>query len=170
MLRSIGHRHVSVLDGGLPAWTATGRPLTAEVPRPTTTSYPVPSTWTGTVDADQVATLVADGVTVIDARAADRFRGDTEPVDPRAGHVPGAVNLPFAGNLREDGTFRSPVELAERYARVGAAPVAYCGSGVSACHDLLALAVAGVDGARLYPGSWSEWSADPSRPVETEPT
>jgi thiosulfate/3-mercaptopyruvate sulfurtransferase len=170
MLCSIGHRHVAVLDGGLPAWTATGRRLATEVPHPATASYPVPPTWTGTVDADQVAALVADGVTVIDARARDRYRGDTEPIDPRAGHVPGAVNLPFAGNLREDGTFRSAAELAERYGDVGTAPVAYCGSGVSACHDLLALAVAGIDGARLYPGSWSEWSADSTRPIATGTT
>jgi thiosulfate/3-mercaptopyruvate sulfurtransferase len=167
MLRSIGHVAVSVLDGGVPAWLAAGHRLTPDVPTVAPVEHPATGDWTGVVDADALAHLIAGGTTVIDARAADRYRGDTEPVDPRAGHVPGAINLPFAGNLAPDGTFRAPAELAERYAAVGTSPVAYCGSGVSACHDLLAMAVAGIPEARLYPGSWSEWSSDPTRPVAT---
>jgi thiosulfate/3-mercaptopyruvate sulfurtransferase len=167
MLRSIDHVAASVLDGGLAAWVASGATLTTQIPDVTPTSYPIAKEWTGTVDAEEISRLIADGTTVIDARAADRYRGDTEPVDPRAGHIPGAVNLPFAGNLGSNATFRSAAELAARFAGVGTAPVAYCGSGVSACHNLLAMAVAGIDTGRLYPGSWSEWSADAARPIAT---
>jgi thiosulfate/3-mercaptopyruvate sulfurtransferase len=108
---------------------------------------------------------------VIDARAGERYRGETEPIDPRAGHIPGAVNLPFAGNLTGDAipVFRPADELHARFAAVGAdrnLPVVYCGSGVTSCHDLLALHAAGLRG-RLYAGSWSEWSADPSLPIAT---
>ena len=113
------------------------------------------------VDADRVSAEAASGDVVIDARAAERYRGDTEPIDRRAGHIPGAINLPFEGNLAA-GRFRSADELAARFAEVGDAPIVYCGSGVSACHNLLAMESIGVR-ARLYPGSWSQWSADPSR-------
>ncbi|MEM8618214.1 MAG: sulfurtransferase [Actinomycetota bacterium] len=117
------------------------------------------------VDADRVAAEAKSGGVVIDARAPDRFRGETEPIDRRAGHIPGAINLPFADNLL-DGRFRPAETLAARFADVGTDPIVYCGSGVSACHDLLAMESAGVRG-RLYPGSWSQWSADPSRDVAT---
>lgn len=165
MLRSIGHRRVAVLDGGLAAWTAAGHPLTTDVthrepvaPRPVTG-------WTGIVDADTVARAVTEGVAVVDARAPERFRGEHEPIDPRAGHVPGAVNRFHAEQLGTDGRHRSRDELVARFAGLGDAPIVYCGSGVTACHVLLAMAVAGIDEARLYPGSWSEWSNDPDRPA-----
>ena len=107
---------------------------------------------------------------VLDARAAERYRGETEPIDPRAGHIPGAHSAPWSGNLLPDGRFRSASELRERYAGLGATDrpvVAYCGSGLNATHDLLALELAGIGGARLYAGSWSDWSSDPTRPVAT---
>lgn len=167
MLRSIGHSMVSVLDGGIQAWTAAGHPLDTDVPDRATTTYPVAPAWTGVVDADDVAQGVALGVTLIDARAPERFRGEHEPIDPRAGHIPGAINRFHGENLGPDGRHRPLPELAERFAGVGSAPVVYCGSGVSACHDLLALSLVGLAGARLYPGSWSEWSSDPDRPVAT---
>ncbi len=165
MLRSLGHP-AALLDGGLAAWTgdlATG---------------PAPETMPGDfaarpwpterfVSADDVADHIAAGGTVIDARAPERFRGETEPIDARAGHIPGAVNLPFAANLHEDGRILGVEALRERYAEAGADPIVYCGSGVSACHDLLAMELAGIDDARLYVGSWSAWSADPDRPVAT---
>ncbi|HEX7196929.1 MAG TPA: rhodanese-like domain-containing protein, partial [Candidatus Limnocylindria bacterium] len=107
---------------------------------------------------------------LLDARAGERYRGETEPIDPRAGHIPGALSVPFARNLGPDGRFLAPAELRARYAALGAADapvVAYCGSGLSATHDLLALELAGFGGGRLYEGSWSDWSSDPSRPAAT---
>jgi thiosulfate/3-mercaptopyruvate sulfurtransferase len=167
MLRSIGHQRAAVLDGGFAAWVATGHPVSTEVPRRTPGDYPPATTWQGVVAADDIERLVAGGTTVVDARAAERFRGDVEPIDPRPGHIPGAINLPHADNLAPDGRHRAPGELAERFASVGPAPVVYCGSGVTACHDLLAMELAGITDARLYPGSWSEWCSDPERPVAT---
>jgi thiosulfate/3-mercaptopyruvate sulfurtransferase len=167
MLRSIGHSTVSVLDGGIPAWTAAGHPLSADVPDRTPTTYPAAPEWTGVVGADDVAQALDFGATVIDARAPERYRGETEPLDPRAGHIPGAINRFHADNLGPDGHHRPLPELAERFAGIGSAPIVYCGSGVTACHDLLALSLVGLTGARLYPGSWSEWSSDPDRPVAT---
>lgn len=167
MLRSIGHSTVSVLDGGIQAWTAAGHPLATEEPDRPATDYPAAPEWTGIVDADDVAQGAQFGVTVIDARAPERFRGETEPIDARAGHIPGAINRFHADNLRPDGLHRPLPELVERFAGIGSAPIVYCGSGVTACHDLLALSLVGLSGARLYPGSWSEWSSDPDRPVAT---
>jgi thiosulfate/3-mercaptopyruvate sulfurtransferase len=167
MLRAIGHSQVSVLDGGIDAWLAAGHPLSTDVPSPTPTDYPPVDDWSGTVDADAVAQSAAFGGTVIDARAADRFRGDHEPIDSRAGHIPGAINIFHGGNLGDGGLHRPIAELAERFAGVGEAPIVYCGSGVTACHDLLALSLVGVNQARLYPGSWSEWSSDPHREIAT---
>jgi thiosulfate/3-mercaptopyruvate sulfurtransferase len=166
MLRSIGHARVVVLDGGYSAWIAAGQPVTADVPAIDSRSYPPVGAWTGTVTADDVAESVAAGGTVIDARAAERYRGETEPIDPRAGHIPGARNLPHLDNLAADGTHRSPTELTDRFDNVGDEPIVYCGSGVTACHDLLAMEIAGVTGGRLYPGSWSEWSSAAERPVD----
>ncbi len=107
---------------------------------------------------------------VLDARAPERYKGEVEPVDPRAGHIPGAINAPTAGNLDEKGRFKSPEALRSAYRDLGvdpgSTPVVYCGSGVTACHDLLALELAGLGAGRLYPGSWSQWSADPARPIE----
>ncbi len=162
-----GHPDVRVLDGGLGAWREEGGALHAGRVAPEPGDF-VCSAGAGrpVVDADRVPDV---GV-LIDARAAERYRGESEPVDPVAGHVPGAVNVPTSLNLRADGRFRSPEELRTLYAAVGAVPgadvAAYCGSGVTATHDLLALEVAGVRAA-LYPGSWSGWITDPTRPVAT---
>jgi thiosulfate/3-mercaptopyruvate sulfurtransferase len=167
MLRSIGHGRVAVLDGGLPAWVDEGRELTDEVTvRPPVTYPPVPG-WTGTVEADDVAQGVALGATLIDARAPERYRGDQEPIDARAGHIPGAINRFHGDNVGSDGRHLPLPELVARFEGVGERPIVYCGSGVTACHDLLAMSLVGITGARLYPGSWSEWSSDPGRPIET---
>ena len=166
VLRAHGHDAVAVLDGGITKWMAEGRPLEAgpvSVPAARFDARLRP----GFV-VDKAAMLARGDALVFDARAGERYRGETEPIDPRAGHVPGAVSMPFSGNLA-DGVFRPPAELRARFAAAGAAerePVVYCGSGVTACHDLLALELAGLKG-RLYAGSWSEWSSDPSLPVAT---
>jgi thiosulfate/3-mercaptopyruvate sulfurtransferase len=172
LLRWGGMSQVTILDGGLAAWTAVGGELeTGEV-------VPAPGevTLTGggmpvlTVD-DAAALAEGDGV-LLDARAGERFRGDVEPVDARAGHVPGAVSAPTAENLDADGRFRTAAVLSERFAALGAGPGTtvgvYCGSGVTAAHEVAALAQAGIEAA-LWPGSWSQWSADPARPVATGP-
>jgi thiosulfate/3-mercaptopyruvate sulfurtransferase len=129
--------------------------------------YPPAERWTGIADADAVAEGVALGATVIDSRAGERFRGEVEPIDSRAGHIPGAINRFHGDNLTEAGTHLPLGELAERFAGIGESPIVYCGSGVTACHNLLALSLVGVARARLYPGSWSDWSSDPDRPVAT---
>ncbi|RYB91871.1 sulfurtransferase [Nocardioides oleivorans] len=166
LLRHHGHPDVRVLDGGWTAWLEDGHA--------TETGESAPEAGGFTVSAEKRTTLVdaADVLDVdvlIDARAPERFRGDTEPVDPVAGHIPGAVNVPTTDNLDARGRFRSADELRATYGRVGAdtagSVAAYCGSGVTAAHDLLALRVAGIDAA-LYPGSWSGWITDPDRPVE----
>ena len=170
LLRAYGHDAVAVLDGGIAKWTAEGRPLEAGP----LASAPAPAVFAARPREGWVLDKAEMGRRpglVLDARAAERYRGETEPVDPRAGHIPGARNAPFAGNLTSGPVpvFRPPAELRARYADLGAdreVPVVYCGSGVTACHDLLALELAGL-GGRLYPGSWSEWSADPSLPVAT---
>jgi thiosulfate/3-mercaptopyruvate sulfurtransferase len=170
VLRAHGHDEVAVLDGGLAKWTAEGRPLSTEAPRV------LPVGFSGRLRPGFVidkAGLVATyrGRLVLDARAAERYRGEAEPIDPRAGHVPGAKSAPWTGNLTADPVpvFLPPEALRRRYEGLGAGvvePVAYCGSGVNACHDLLALHLAGLRGS-LYAGSWSEWSSDPSLPLAT---
>lgn len=175
LLRMLGHEKVAVLDGGWARWTALGLPVSSA---PATSSAQFRSQY----DAKQLAfdtsrllgsAAVEDhlqaGGTLVDARAPTRFRGDEEPLDRVAGHVPGAINRHYALNLI-DGRFKSPMQLADEYrALLGErAPdrvVLMCGSGVTACHNLLALAHAGLPGSRLYPGSWSEWCRDPARPV-----
>jgi thiosulfate/3-mercaptopyruvate sulfurtransferase len=170
MLRSLGHDAAAVLDGGFAVWTREGRPVTTDTPAfpaATFAARPVATT----VDAPAVAaSLATRSLLLVDARARERFRGDTEPFDPVAGHIPGAVNRPFPDNLGADGRFKPATTLAAEFTALtaGRAPgdvVHYCGSGVSACHSLLAMAHAGMEGARLYPGSWSEWCADPRRPT-----
>lgn len=170
LARWLGHDAVAVLDGGFPAWVHAGHPVTADVPTPEPARFEPALRPELAVDAARVDALRTDPARrLFDARAPERYRGDVEPIDPVAGHIPGARCLPFSENLR-DGRFRSAAELAERYrAALGDVPaseaVVYCGSGVTACHAVLAAAHAGLDGLRLYPGSWSEWITDPSRPV-----
>ena len=170
MLRWLGHDTVAVLDGGYAKWVAEGRATTGEAPTPRGATF-VPRAGAGTVDADDLlADLGRGSLLVVDARAPERYRGDVEPLDPVAGHIPGAVNHPVARNLQPDGTFRPAAELRAGFAallgtRPASVVVHQCGSGVTACHNALAMEVAGLPGARLYPGSWSEWCADPARPV-----
>jgi len=172
MLRWVGHGAVAVLDGGLPAWQAAGHALSTAVPAPRARgTIALREALVATVDVDTVlANVESGGRTVVDARAPDRFRGENETIDPVGGHIPGAKNRFFKDNLQADGRFKAPDQLkAELTAAVGnpAQAIMQCGSGVTACHNLLALEVAGMPGALLYPGSWSEWSADPARPVAT---
>jgi thiosulfate/3-mercaptopyruvate sulfurtransferase len=167
MLRSIGHGQVAVLDGGYQAWVAAGHAVTAEPPVVQPVTYPPAVEWTGIVAADDLAESAVLGATVIDSRAGERYRGEVEPIDARAGHIPGAINRFHGDNLGPGGTHRSLAEIAERFAGVGERPIVYCGSGVTACHNLLAMSLVGINQARLYPGSWSEWSGDPDRPIAT---
>ncbi len=164
LLRYFGHPNVRVLDGGWAAWKRAGGEVAIESREPIAGTFTAIPGGMPVVEAGEVRRA---GV-LIDARAPERFRGDVEPVDPVAGHIPGAVNVPTTSNLDADGKFRTGGELAAEYAKVGAtsgADVAvYCGSGVTAAHDVLALEIAGVR-AKLYPGSWSEWITDPSRPI-----
>ena len=170
LLRMLGHEKVAVLDGGWKRWTSLGLPASS-LPRESAGQY-YSATFDGArlLDADAVeAHLAADGV-LIDARAAARFRGEEEPLDRVAGHVPGAVNRPYAQNMGADGRFKTAMQLADEYRALlaGRDPsevVAMCGSGVTACHNLLAMERAGLRGARLFPGSWSGWISDTSRPV-----
>ncbi|HZB49317.1 MAG TPA: sulfurtransferase [Mycobacteriales bacterium] len=171
LLRWAGHRDVRVLDGGFAAWTAAGLPTTTEVPAPAPGDIVVRPGGMPVLDAAGAAATAARGV-LLDARAAERFRGEVEPVDPVAGHIPGARSAPLAGNVGPDGRFRPPAELRRRFAELGVTgdtPVGtYCGSGVTAAQQVLALELAGVPAA-LYAGSWSEWITDPARPVATGP-
>jgi len=170
-LRYYGHPQVRVLDGGYRAWSAAGLPISVAPASPGHGDFTAVPGGMPVLDADGAAALARAGV-LLDARAPERYRGETEPVDPVAGHIPGARNAPTAANLGRRGRFRPRADLAARYAELGAdggRPVGvYCGSGVTACADVLALAVAGVDAA-LYPGSWSGWLADPDHPVATGP-
>jgi thiosulfate/3-mercaptopyruvate sulfurtransferase len=171
MLRWLGHDRVQVLDGGLAAWIEAGGELDDTIPTPVPGSFVPRPRPEMVVDRDWLRARLEDpSVTVVDARAPERYRGDVEPLDPRAGHVPGAINLPYAGNLA-GGRFRPVDELAARYAPLAAAGtvVVYCGSGVSAAHDLMALEAVGVRGARLYPGSWSDWVSYEDAPIAVGP-
>ncbi|WP_077801143.1 sulfurtransferase [Streptomyces sp. JHA26] len=164
LLRWTGHPDVRVLDGGLRAWR---EPLSVDVPVPDEGDFaPAPGA-VGLLDADGAAALARSGV-LLDARAGERYRGEVEPIDPVGGHIPGAVSAPTTENVLEDGRFRPAEELRARFKTLGATDGGevgvYCGSGVSAAHEVLALAVAGIPAA-LYVGSWSEWSSDPERPV-----
>lgn len=172
MLRWLGHDRVAVLDGGWDAWVSAGHPVTREVPKPQSLQFtarlrPL------SVDAHFVLDhLGKPDMVVLDARSNDRYHGRNETIDPVAGHIPGALNRFFKDNLDTQGRFKHAAALREEFMRVlGGAPidqvVHQCGSGVSACHNLLAMEIAGLTGSKLYPGSWSEWIADRSRPVAT---
>ncbi len=171
MLRWVGHRSVAVLDGGLPAWQAAGGALTTDVIVRPRGSITLQQPLVATVSANDVlANLGRHERLVIDARANDRFRGENETIDPVAGHIPGAKNRWFKDNLLADGRFKPAESLRTEFSAMIDSPqttIAQCGSGISACHNLLAMEIAGLSGAALYPGSWSEWSSDPSRPVAT---
>jgi len=186
-LRYFGHDQVRVLDGGLRAWAAAGQPVTTEEPGAAAGDFTAVPGNLPVLDAAGAAALARSGV-LLDARAGGRYRGETEPVDPVAGHIPGALSAPTAGNVGADGRFLPPADLRRRFAGLGvpagpdpgppdaagtrplAAPAAgaYCGSGVIAAHEVLALALVGVPAA-LYVGSWSGWTADPARPVASGP-
>lgn len=171
MLRWAGHEAVAVLDGGIGAWSALGFPLSTQAAHPPRGNVVPRAPLTRTVAADDLlANLAQPVLTVIDARAPDRYRGENETLDPVGGHIPGAKNRFFKDNLGSDGYFKAPDQLAKEFAALLLQPeaaVMQCGSGVTACHNLLAMEVAGLRGAALYPGSWSEWCADRSRPVAT---
>ncbi|QCO68005.1 sulfurtransferase [Luteimonas yindakuii] len=171
LLRAVGFTRVAVLDGGWARWQARGLPVTDAVPSPGVVEFPALSWLSLPLGADGVKAALASGGLLLDARAAERFHGRVEPIDRVAGHVPGAVNRPYADNLR-DGRFKPATELRSEFLGLlhGSDPaeiVAMCGSGVTACHHLLAMAHAGLEGARLYGGSWSGWIENPSRPVAT---
>ena len=173
MLRWLGHDRVALLDGGFPLWEKEGRPVTKEVPAPRKGSF-APRAHPGwTVDAPFVERFREDAsVKLLDARAEARFAGLQEPIDPVAGHIPGAVNHFWQKNLSPDGRFKPAAQLRRDYDALlaGMAPgqtVHMCGSGVTACHNIFAMELAGLPGARLYPGSWSEWCSDPGRPMST---
>lgn len=178
LLRWAGHPDVRVLDGGLAAWSAYREsegerrfPLSTLTPDPREGDFTPSPGGMPMLDADEAGSLARYGL-LLDARAAERYRGEVEPIDPVGGHIPGAVSAPTTENVTDAGTLRSREALAERFDALGARPDTevgvYCGSGVSAAHEVLALTVAGIDAA-LYVGSWSEWSADGARPVATGP-
>ena len=171
LLRWLGHDNVAVLDGGFDQWRAEGRPTRSGAERRAARHFVGAPRLEMVVTAEEVADLVQQSDwLVVDARAPERYRGDVEPLDKAAGHIPGTRNHFFKKNLDERGTLLAPADLREAFGVLaGVAPdhvVCYCGSGVSACHNLLALEHAGLRGAKLYPGSWSEWSSDPARPIE----
>jgi thiosulfate/3-mercaptopyruvate sulfurtransferase len=172
MLRAVGHERVQVLDGGYAAWLAAGYASDTAVPQTAPGTVPARE-FAGVLSSDEViAGLAAHRITLVDARGADRFAGRNETIDPVAGHVPGAVNHPFTGNLGPALQFLEAPVLRQRWAHVLDRPqlapvVAMCGSGITGCHNLLALELAGYRGARLYAGSFSEWITDPARPVAT---
>lgn len=171
LMRHLGLRRVAVMDGGFKAWRDEGRPLSREEPECRPTGFTPEALADDVVAASEFERPPASRrYLLMDARAAERYRGETEPIDPVAGHVPGAVNRPFSDNLDENGRFRDPEALRRDFQQLlgGCAPgeVAHmCGSGVTACHNLLAMEHAGLQGSKLYVGSWSEWITDPTRPV-----
>jgi thiosulfate/3-mercaptopyruvate sulfurtransferase len=171
MLRWVGHDEVAVLDGGFAAWVAEGRPVETDTAPPQSARFVAhPRPQRVIQDAPGLMEALARGETLVDVRGAERFEGKVEPLDAVAGHVPGAVNLPYLENIGANGRFRPAGELAQLWreragAEAGRAPICMCGSGVTACQGLLALEAAGVTGGRLYAGSWSEWIRDPARPV-----
>lgn len=173
LLRWAGHDAVAVLDGGWDAWRKASHPVTDQMPAIKAARFTMRRRSDMTHDAGYIAANLAEpGLFLLDARSADRFRGENETLDPVAGHIPGASNRFFRNNLETDGCFKPAAALREEFDellenRIPASVAHYCGSGVTACHNLLAMEIAGLSGSRLYPGSWSEWVADRSRPVAT---
>jgi thiosulfate/3-mercaptopyruvate sulfurtransferase len=170
MLRWVGHSAVAVLDGGLAKWQNEGRPITSEIPSYPPTQYSIDVQEDAAVSVRTVHRRLGQQ-TLLDARAPARYRGETEPIDPEAGHIPGALNRLHLDNIAGNGTFKPAEEIRAAFlstlgARAPSSVIHYCGSGVSACHNLLAMDVAGLPGSKLYAGSWSEWIADPARPRE----
>jgi thiosulfate/3-mercaptopyruvate sulfurtransferase len=174
LARWVGHRHVAVLDGGFPAWQAAGLPLETEAPTITPCEYAGHADAAAWLTTGEVQQNLSDhSFQVIDAREAERYLGRAEPIDPVAGHVPGALNLPFKENLDSQGKFLPAAALQQRFAavigkRTPSSIVHMCGSGVTACHNVLAMEAAGLSGSKLYAGSWSEWIRDPARPIDRE--
>ncbi len=170
MLRWLGHENVAVLDGGYAKWTKEARPLSSVVPQPAAAHFSGRPRAVPIDAADLLGSLGHTGRVLIDARSPDRFRGENETLDPIGGRIPGSINRFFRENLDAAGCFRPAAELHQAFsALLGKLPpqavVHSCGSGVSACHNLLAMEIAGLPGSRLYPGSWSEWCSDPARPI-----
>jgi len=170
MLRWLGHRNAAVLDGGFRAWEAAGLPISTDIPVRKPAQF-VPKVSESPVDVDTLAQHRGEpDFTLVDARGADRFRGENETIDPVAGHIPGSVSRPFTTNLNKDQTFKDSAtlraELEQMLAGMNPGQIVHtCGSGVTACNNLLAMEHVGLRGSRLYPGSWSEWSSDPARPI-----
>lgn len=170
MLRSLGHPRTYVLDGGWSAWASEPRSITTETPSWAPTQFAGSTSWTGIMNRQQIGGS-DEHLILIDARAEARFSGTTEPIDPVAGHIPGAINLPYQANVTPTGHFLPVDDLRDRYtvATTEGVLVSYCGSGVTACHNLLALEVVGYHGALLYPGSWSDWCTS-GGPIATSST
>ena len=173
LLRWLGHDKVALLDGGIGQWLKEGHPITTAAAKSAPVVFSVdPRDWV--LSADKVFSNIDKGeFCLVDARAPDRFRGENETLDPVGGHIPGARNRFFRDNLAADGHFKPAAQLRKEWLQILAgvpseSSVMYCGSGVSACHNLLSLSHAGLDGARLYAGSWSEWCSDPGRPIQTD--
>ncbi len=174
LARWIGHPEVAVLDGGLAAWQRAGGELSVAVPaRPQPGTLSLRASLAPSIDLAGVQAAIASGApTIVDARTAERYRGEAEPIDPVAGHIPGAINRPMPENLQPDGCFKPAAVLRSEFVallgQVAPANVAHhCGSGIAGCHNVLAMELAGLGGSMLYPGSWSEWCADPSLPIAT---
>jgi thiosulfate/3-mercaptopyruvate sulfurtransferase len=176
LLRWVGHTEVAVLNGGFAAWLAAGLPISKALDARAAAHFTARATALHTLDAEEIErSLAQEEILLVDARGADRFAGENEKLDPVAGHIPGARNKPFVTNLDPQGRFLPAPELRRRWQAVLATRpaselVSMCGSGVTACHNLLALEIAGLPGARLYPGSWSEWIRDPHHPIARGPS
>lgn len=168
MLRAIGHTSALVLDGGFPAWVESGLPVTTAVPSYPATTHHAPPTWPGVVDRTYIMSRLGD-LNLIDARASERYRGEAEPIDSQAGHIPTASNHPYTDNLGWKGRFLPLAEIVQQFTKLNRerTTVAYCGSGVSACQVIFSMELAGHSGVLLYEGSWSDWSAAPDSPIAT---